>query len=335
MAFSRCFRRGVRLSLFKSEQLEGAMPLNEVKLSQVAPDIFELTLDSGEVVWTRLCSSPLWQKALDQNIYQFINKKNPELAVGRRDLGNLSLSQLFVQHTTFYSPVNGHSINYRYISDCLKTANFIGRFHQLMNANMPEVLPRNTLGRLIMIWERRLYRIKEYIRIATYRAEPGEFDSLFLDNRIELLSDIECALRRLKQGPYNDLCSEGGRVCFYHYQSDRFWSMKERVAAWHFFKCHWDLPVVDLYRYIIRLAKYNGYRDSVIRPVLDTYQSWRQLSDKEQYVFKNLFLFPDRLYRIIASHYMSRSQRTYREQVQSLKTELYYNDERMELKFFR
>jgi hypothetical protein len=309
------------------------MSRNEVKLTQVAPDIFEVTLDSGEVVWTRLCSSSQWQKDLDQSIYVFVNKNNRELAVGRRDLGDPVLSRLFVQTSTFYSPVSGHPVNYRCIEDCLGTAGFIGQFHHSMSTYTPEILPRNSLGKLIGLWEKRFHRLREYIRIAAHRGEPGEFDALFLNNSSEILTDVEYALRRLKQGPYSVLCSAGGRVCFYHYQPDRFWSMKNRIAAWDFTKCHWDLPVVDLYRHVIHLAKYYGYQDSLIRSVLDTYQNWRQLSDKEQYILKTLFSFPERLYRIISSHYMGRSRHAYREQVQCLKMELAHAEERMELKF--
>lgn len=300
-------------------------------IRQVEEGLFELIPASGERLWVRLLDCSDRQLALDREIFKYLADKEPKLAIPRKERELPPETALFDRRVVCYWPITGEKADFFSERQQRCGAEFLAGFHLALKHFRPVNLPPGTLGSLIAHWERRLLRLAEFQRVATFRVAPGVFDRLYLDVCADVLHQAKSALKKLKESDYHFYCNDGGQICLTRYRSDRFRLVQGRLMAWEFSMCRWELPVVDLYRYLLYLCRHCGYRREMVRKALDAYETIRPLEMKERYLLQVLFGFPDRLYRIISDFFLGRSRQTVRRQLQRFYKELMQSEERMNI----
>lgn len=298
----------------------------------IGEELFEFTLETGERMWVHILGCSERQFALDRDIYRYLANHNKAVALPRKEKDFSTENFRFLDRKSLcYWPTPGQKADFFSETHQQCGAEFLANFHQILKRYRPEVLPHNTLGKLIFLWERRLLRLAEFRRVAEFRESPGVFDKLYLDNYAEVLGQVKNALKKLGESDYLSLCGKEGQICMARFRSDRFRFTHGQLLAWDFSLCRWDLPVVDLYRFLLYLCRHCGYNRDMINRVLDTYESIRPMEEHERSLMEVLFGFPDRLYRIISDYFLSGSGKSLRRQMQRFCKELYQNDDRLEV----
>lgn len=272
---------------------------------------------AGEKLWVYWAPGLSKDEPMDLAIYQYLMERNADLVLYRKSPPEV-LAKLFDRRLIFYSPNLGKPVDFSCFEDKADTARFLACFHRTMYGFNPEpVLQKNTWN-LIARWEGRKKRLQEFLRIAEHRRVPGSVDRFICDNKFDLIDQVDKGIHFIIGSPYLDLLKCQESICLYHYKTEYFWRIGQKITAWTFAACTWDIPVVDLYRYIIHLTSDGGYSEDNIERIIDAYEEMRPMSKEEKLVLKALFSFPDRLYRIISSYYLSRKECSVRNQYQRL-----------------
>lgn len=297
----------------------------------IYPYLGEIDSDDGDKLWVFWPPDGATDLQWDAAIYKHISMRNCDLVIPRKTPPP-AVARLFDRRLIFSAPSIGGPVNLGCLEDCTQIAQFLASFHRDVHGFVPEP-QRNRGDDLLVRWKRRKRRLTEFVRIAEHRSSPGLIDKFLSRIQNELMEQVDNGLRSLSKSLYPNLIMDKGCVCFYHYSKELFWRKGAKVAPWTFTGCVWDIPVVDLYRFLYHLTSYSGYSVVWIEKSIEAYERTRPLSNEEKPVLKSLFLFPERVYRIFSTYYLTRRECSHRRLLQRLINEWGRSDERLMQRF--
>jgi hypothetical protein len=297
-------------------------------LRQLSPNFFSLQIGNEEA-WVHFLPFSGRRQLVDAGVYQYL--AGTGLTLPRREVAGESCFTLPTQRLAiFHPPLFGKAVDFREPDDRIGVVRFLAEFHSAMRGYVPETRPHTTLGRLIAHWERRLQRLYEFARLARFRIYQGVLDRVFLEQTEMIADGIRAGLNGLRQADYLAQCHAQGQICYFHFQSKLFWRTAAGIAPWHFAYCHWDLPVFDLYRYLMEVGR-GGFSSEETDRLLTNYRQIRPLSVEEKTLLRVFFLFPERLYRLFSAFYLNRTTRAPRRLIDRVAREVQANIERQRI----
>lgn len=297
-------------------------------LRQLNPNFFSLQTGQEET-WVHFLHFSGRRQLVDRGAYRFLQES--DLVLPRKSLTGLESFVISPQKlAVFHPPIQGRRVDFNEFQDGLDGAGFLAAFHTAIQDFRYEPRPHVSLGRSVVNWERRLNRMNEFARLARFRLNPGVVDRIFLEHFEKLVRQIRQGIETLGETAYRELCSDGGQLCYFHFHSVFFWRLQNRIVPWHFAFCHWDLPVVDLYRFIMSVGRGRWTSDQVFR-LVEAYNAVRPLSPEEKAILHAFTLFPDRMVRLFNSYYLNRSTRAPRRQIERIERTVLLEQEQVNL----
>lgn len=316
----------IRMGDSKLKTMDWA-PSVETHLRFLTPNLGELILGDGDKIWAFLSPDSASDMTWDASIYSYLKDHNSLLILPRKTPPTL-LTRLFDRHVIFTPPNLGSPVDFDGHEDRRDTARFLSALHRDCSGMIP-VDRSLEIHSLIDRWERRRRRLREFMRIARNRRTLGPIDRYLVSIKEELTEQVDTGLKLLQESPYIELLQCRGCICFYHYRQELFLRVGADIKAWSFAGCVWDIPIVDLYRYLLHLSSHGGYNEMFIERTIEAYEKNRPLTAEERMVLKALFYLPEHLYRIISSYYLARKDFSERRLYQRLTGEWERSDERI------
>ena len=297
-------------------------------LRQFDPNFFSLKLGPEEI-WIHFLRFSGKRQQVDREVFRHLD--GSELALPRKNLAGMDCFVLPPQKLAFFHPpLPGRKLDFGAPQDCEDAVRFLAAFHLAGQDFSCAPLPHVTLGRETELWEKRLRRLHEFARIAKGRLFPGSIDRAFLERFTVLDRQIGNGLQKLKDSSYEALCARGGQLCYYHFRPEFFWRWEGRLAPWHFAFCHWDLPVVDLYRLLAKIYRKHEQSGLLFR-LIELYRATRPIGREEIKILQALISLPDKMYRTVAAFYLNRSAKSPRRQLARIEKEAALTEERLRL----
>ncbi|MCK4260126.1 MAG: CotS family spore coat protein [Halanaerobiales bacterium] len=208
--------------------------------------------------------------------------------------------------------IDGKEIKYRSFKEVIEGARVLAKFHQAAEGYVPEIgiKVKDKQGKWPDKLVRRVGDIKDYIQTA--QAEDSDFDRYFLKYADWILKSAEETLKLICNSNYDQKVEdslEQVQICHGDPASRNFViDKKGQIHMIDFDSMKFDLPVVDLWRFLRRVLNRNQWNMRLVTKIIDGYNSERRL-DQDDYRLLAIFLeFPEKIWRVLHHYYERRGR---------------------------
>lgn len=204
--------------------------------------------------------------------------------------------------------VDGRECEFSNPIDVQIAARGIGELHTASEGFKGALQDRNTLGRAIENFERKLEEMKFFKRLANFHEIKSEFDSIFLKNVDNYIRNIEKSIDILKETNYLKLCSEEDKVVLCHHDLAHHNILINEDKAYFidFDYSIIDLKVHDLCNFINKAIKNSAFDINTANMIIENYCISNSLDNRELEVLYSLLTFPEDFYSISKDYYSKR-----------------------------
>jgi CotS family spore coat protein len=204
--------------------------------------------------------------------------------------------------------VEGRECEFANPIDVQIAARGIGELHLASEGFKSDIQDKNTLGRSIDIFSRKLEEIKFFKRLANFHEIKTEFDNIFLSNVDNYINEIENCIDVLKETSYLKLCSEEDKIVLCHHDlaHHNILINDEKAYFVDFDYAIIDLKVHDLCNFINKAIKNSAFDIKRANMIIENYCSSNSLDKRELEVLYALLTFPEDFYSISKDYYSRR-----------------------------
>jgi CotS family spore coat protein len=204
--------------------------------------------------------------------------------------------------------VDGRECEFTNPLDVQIAARGIAQLHSASEGFKSDVKDKNTLGRTIDIFSRKLEEMKFFRRLANFHEVKNEFDCIFLKNVDYYMEEIEGSIEALKESSYLKLCSEEDKVVLCHHDlaHHNILINEEKAYFVDFDYAVIDLKVHDLCNFINKAIKNSAFDINRANMIIESYCCLNSLDKRELEVLYALLKFPEDFYSISKDYYSRR-----------------------------
>lgn len=168
-----------------------------------------------------------------------------------------------------------------------------------------------------------------YKSIVEKRNIKNEFDNIFLENFDYYIERINRAIELLKNSNYKELCDreEAIALCHNDLAYHNILINEEEVYFIDFDFCDVNLKVLDLYSFLSKVLKRNGFDYDSYIDIVGIYKKNIEFSNEEEEILKILLTYPRDFTNIVNNYYGSKKDWSYESYLNKFKEKIAYAKE--------
>ena len=162
-------------------------------------------------------------------------------------------------------------------------------------------------GNLITLFKHRSDELLRFKKSATKSKNMFDYEYLSVADYFYSISQNACTA--LTESSYLAQCemySELGAICHKNYTSHNVVLNNQNNSIINFDSASIDLPLLDLYNILKQRMKKCGWNSTDAYEIINEYDKYRNVSEKDIEIIKILFDFPQKIWRIVNKYYNSR-----------------------------
>ena len=205
--------------------------------------------------------------------------------------------------------IDGIEINFEKWDDVINSSHLLANFHKSsMNFFLPEnTYTKNELGKIPMIYKKRLNEIKRAKKIAS--KSTTKFDYLllkYIDYFYNMGIDVIDKLIKSKYMELVEKTIKDGSFCHHEFTHNNIINNNGKYFLINFEFCCYELKIYDLCNLVKRKLRKCNWDIQEAKKIIDSYQEKIPLSNDELYIMKLMIMFPQKFWRVINSYYNSK-----------------------------
>lgn len=168
-----------------------------------------------------------------------------------------------------------------------------------------------------------------YKSIVEKKSIKNEFDNIFLEKFDYYIDRINRAIELLKNSSYKELCDkeEAIALCHNDLAYHNILINEEEVYFIDFDFCDVNLKVLDLYNFLSKVLKRNGFDYDSYIDIVGNYRKNIDFSKEEEEILKVLLIYPRDFINIVSNYYRSKKDWSYESYLNKLKEKIAYAKE--------
>lgn len=206
--------------------------------------------------------------------------------------------------------VDGMECQFNSIVDLQIISRGLGEFHSASEGFRYNRYNKNSCGKLIDNFKRKLEELYFFKKIAELHEHKSEFDDIFLTNIGSNIEITKESISLLEKSSYYKLCSEEDKIALCHHDlANHNILIKEGEAYFiDFDYAIIDLKVHDLCNLINKVEKEFDFEIEKSEIILREYLKTNRLDNKELETLFGMLIFPEDFYSISKDYYTRRKE---------------------------
>ena len=209
---------------------------------------------------------------------------------------------------TLFDWIEGRQCDFRNQSELVESTVIFAEFHQKSYGFEPPPASnvRNQLGKCFNHFSERFQNLQQFKAIAS-TMDDDPFARLYLENADMYIRMAAEAVARLQKTAYSRLVAQAQiskPFCHGDPAARNFiLTPEKRIFMIDFDSCRFDLPMMDLTKFLRRIMKKFHWDYQVAGLVMDAYQSVQPLNQDELEVVKAVLYFPQKFWRMAIRYF--------------------------------
>lgn len=188
---------------------------------------------------------------------------------------------------------------------------------------------KSSLGNLEKDFLREKNKLLIYKKLVEQKVFKNEFDEIFLDKFDYYMEKIKYATELLKNSDYENLCDDDEAISLCHNDLayHNILIKDEEVYFIDFDFCDIDLKVIDLYSFLSKILKRDGFDYDAYVNIVSIYRKNTSFSKAEENILKILLTYPKDFFNIVDNYYLNKKQWNYESYLGKLKEKISHSKE--------
>lgn len=224
---------------------------------------------------------------------------------------------------------HGRECDVRKDFEVMEAVKNLAKLHREMQGiSGEEETPKTDLREEYARHNRELKKVRTFVR---GKVGKGEFEADFLKNFDQMYHWAECALLRIQDSEYEDLCHEAetsGKLVHGDYNYHNILMTSEGIATTNFEHFHVGIQAEDLYYFLRKAMEKHQWNEKTGDHMLMAYNAINPLGSREMEYIALRLSYPEKFWKLANSYYHSNKAWIPVKNVEKLQTAIRQTEEK-------